>query len=80
MSPTFDTFMNFLQERGCRQEFDIEFEKQHPGYHMDATLWEILGTDECFFARAFDWSGTPQGRDFWKEISDSWYSLNIKQD
>lgn len=73
MVPTFETFQNFLHENGCIKEFDIEFERQHPGYHMDARLWEILGGDECFFGRAFDWSETAQGREFWKYISDTWY-------
>ena len=73
MNPTFDKFMSFLQENGCIKEFDLEFERQCPGYHMDAILWDILGGDENFLARAFDWSATPQGRDFWKDINDKWY-------
>lgn len=76
----YNKFRNFLEDNGYSQEFSLEFERQHPGYHLDANLWDILGGDECFLARAFDWSTTPQGRDFWKDISDKWYSFNIKQD
>ena len=71
-------FRNFLEENGYSLLFNREFERQHPGYHLDRNLWDILGGDEYFFARAFDWSVSPQGRDFWKEVSDKWYSLNIK--
>ena len=59
-------------ENGCLKEFDLEFERQNPGYHMDANLWDILGGDEYFLSRAFDWSVTSQGRDFWKDISEKW--------
>ena len=72
MNPTFDKFMSFLQENGCIKEFDLEFERQSPGYHLDANLWDILGGDEYFLSRAFDWSVTLQGRDFWKDISEKW--------
>ena len=39
---------------------------------MDANLWDILGGDEYFLSRAFDWSVTSQGRDFWKDIDEKW--------
>ena len=72
MNPTFEEFMSFLMENGCMKEFDLEFERQSPGYHLDANLWEILGGDEYFLSRAFDWSVTSQGRDFWKDIDEQW--------
>lgn len=72
MNPTFEEFMSFLMENGCMKEFDLEFERQSPGYHLDANLWDILGGDEYFLSRAFDWSVTLQGRDFWKDISEKW--------
>lgn len=72
MNPTFQEFMSFLMENGCMKEFDLEFERQSPGYHLDANLWDILGGDEYFLSRAFDWSATSQGRDFWKDISEKW--------
>ena len=69
---SYETFSTFLTESGCANQFDIEFERQNPGYHMDANLWDILGGDEYFLSRAFDWSATSQGRDFWKDISENW--------
>ena len=72
MNPTFEEFMSFLMENGCMKEFDLEFERQSPGYHLDANLWDILGGDEYFLSRAFDWSVTSQGRDFWKDIDEQW--------
>lgn len=69
---SYETFSTFLTESGCANQFDIEFERQNPGYHMDANLWDILGGDEYFLSRAFDWSASSQGRDFWKDISEKW--------
>ena len=69
---SYETFSTFLTESGCANQFDIEFERQNPGYHMDANLWDILGGDEYFLSRAFDWSVTSQGRDFWKDIDEQW--------
>lgn len=65
-------FREFLVERGCEKAFDQAFALQNPGYVLDAALWDILGGDEFFLGRAFDWSETPEGRDFWKEIDLTW--------
>jgi hypothetical protein len=65
-------FREFLEERGCKKAFDQAFALQNPGYVLDAALWDILGGDEFFLGRAFDWSETPEGRDFWKEIDLAW--------
>lgn len=72
------TFRSFLTERGCEHEFVEALGSQFPGYRLDANLWDILGGDECFMARAFDWSRTTQGRDFWTRIDREWYELAIK--
>ena len=69
---SYETFSTFLTESGCANQFYIEFERQNPGYHLDANLWDILGGDEYLLSRAFDWSATSQGRDFWKDISEKW--------
>ena len=66
------TFRRFLEERGCAREFEEAFGSQLPGYRLDAVLWDILGGDEFFLGRAFDWSETPEGRDFWKESDLAW--------
>lgn len=69
------TFRRFLEERGCVREFEEAFGNQHPGYRLNAVLWEILGGDECFLGRAFNWEKTAQGRDFWVHVDKEWYSL-----
>ena len=65
-------FREFLVERGCEKAFDQAFSLQNPGYVLDAALWDILGGDEFFLGRAFDWSTTSQGRGFWLEIDKEW--------
>ena len=66
------TFRRFLEERGCAREFEEAFGSQLPGYRLDATLWDILGGDEFFLNRAFDWSKTTQGRNYWEKIDKEW--------
>lgn len=68
----YGTFREFLEERGCEKAFEEAFELQNPGYVLDAALWEILGGDEFFLGRAFDWSMTSQGRSFWLELDREW--------
>lgn len=77
---TYQIFRTFLEERGWTNDFDIAFENQLPGYVLDATLWDIMGGDEFFLARAFDWVLAPQGRDFWVKVDREWYKLytNLK--
>lgn len=77
MNPTFEDFMSFLMENGCMKEFDLEFERQSPGYHLDANLWDILGGDEFFLGRAFDWTQTAKGREYWAMLDLKWYQLTI---
>ena len=68
-------FRRFLEERGGVREFEEAFGSQLPGYRLDAVLWEIMGGDECFLGRAFDWEQTSQGRSFWAQVDKEWYSL-----
>jgi hypothetical protein len=35
-----------------------------------------MGGDECFIGRAFDWSNTPEGYDYWLDIDNKWYNQN----
>lgn len=67
-------FITFLEEHNSTNEFYIEFERQNPGYHLDENLWDILGGDEYFLARAFDWSTTREGRSFWARLDSEWNS------
>lgn len=71
---TYKEFISFLNEQNCKKAFDDAFHKQCPGYHLDANLWDILGGDECFLGRAFDWTETEQGREFWAVLDRQWYS------
>ena len=71
------TFRRFLKERGCEREFEEAFGIQNPGYRLDASLWDIMCGDEFFLGRAFDWSSTNEGREFWAKIDNDWYTLCI---
>ena len=71
------TFRRFLKERGCEREFEEAFGIQNPGYRLDASLWDIMCGDEFFLGRAFDWSSTNEGREFWARIDSKWYTLCI---
>ena len=73
----YSTFRCFLRERGCEREFEEAFGNQNPGYRLDATLWDIMCGDEFFLGRAFDWSITNEGREFWARIDSEWYTLCI---
>ena len=69
------TFRSFLKDRGCEHEFEEALGSQFPGYRLDANLWDILGGDEFFLGRIFDWTMTAQGRDYWAQIDSEWYDL-----
>lgn len=75
MTSIYRLFRRFLKERDCEDAFDKAFTEQHPGYVLDACLWEIIGGDEFFLGRAFDWSLTREGRDYWKAMDQKWYNL-----
>ena len=75
----YKAFRDFLDNRGYAKEFDLAFYNAYPGYHLDNNLWDILGGDECFLGRVFDWERTPQGRSFWEKIDREWYKLSLAQ-
>lgn len=75
----YKAFRDFLDNRGYAKEFDQAFYNAYPGYHLDNNLWDILGGDECFLGRVFDWERTPQGRSFWEKIDREWYTLSLAQ-
>jgi hypothetical protein len=37
-------------------------------------LW-VAGDAECIFGHAFDWSTTPEGREYWLAIDKRWFQL-----
>ena len=74
----YETFINFLQEKGYLDVFNEAFHAQVAGYRLDAKLWDILGGDEYIFGRIFDWEKTLQGRQFWAQIDQEWYNYSSK--
>lgn len=72
---TYDRFITFLTEKKCKKAFNDAFFHQHPGYHLDSTLWDILGGDEYIIGRAFDWEKTTQGREYWLTLDREWCKL-----
>ena len=73
-SPTYQEFRLFLGSMGCEEAFDRAFLDHNHSTALDAALW-AAGEAEYIFAHAFDWSTTPEGRDFWRDIDRNWYTL-----
>ena len=74
----YETFINFLQEKGYVDVFNEAFHAQVAGYRLDAKRWDILGGDEYIFGRSFDWEKTLQGRQCWAQIDLEWYNYSTK--
>lgn len=70
----YESFRTFLAEYGLTKAFDMAFESQHPGYRLDATLWDIMGENEYVFGRAIDWCITSQGHDYWADVDKCWHT------
>lgn len=68
----YESFRTFLEEFGLSEIFDEAFERQHPGYRLDAVLWKIMGENEYVFGRAIDWHSTSQGHDYWAYVDKCW--------
>ena len=75
---TYKDLIIFLDENRFKKEFERAFYLFNRYHSLTEGLWCILGGDECFIGRAFDWSETPQGYDYWHAIDNKWYSLNVK--
>lgn len=73
-SPTYQSFRSFLREQMCEEAFDRAFYTFNDCTALDVSLWEA-GEAEYIFAHAFDWSTTPEGRDFWREVDKKWCNL-----
>ena len=71
----YTTFRHFLRDNDCERQFDLAFYTQCGANRLDETLADILVIDEAFLGRCFDWSKTPEGRQFWYPISDRWWQL-----
>ena len=71
---TYQSFRSFLREQMCEEAFDRAFYAFNDCTALDVSLWEA-GESEYIFAHAFDWSATPEGRDFWRDIDRKWLTL-----
>ena len=74
----FQKFVEFLESMSCRKEFNEAFYIQNPGLTLNAKIWDILGADECFVGKAFDWAQTEQGHDYWFKIDEALYEYYLK--
>lgn len=73
-SPTYQEFRTFLRAEGCEAQFDLAFLHHNGQTALDTALWDA-GEAEFIFAHAFDWSATPEGREFWHKVDEKWYAL-----
>ena len=68
---SYQLFRAFLLSEGCEEAFDRAF-KFFNGYTLlDERLWDTTDA-EHIFGHAFDWSATPEGRDYWLSIDRAW--------
>ncbi len=68
---SYQRFRSFLREEECEAQFDLAFLLHNGHTALDAALWEA-GEAEYLFAHAFDWSATPEGRDYWLSVDRKW--------
>ena len=70
----YKTFRRFLQEQQCEEAFDRAFYLYNDFTLLDEALWEASDA-ECIFGHAFDWSATPEGREYWLAIDRRWFKF-----
>ena len=71
---SYQLFRAFLRNEKCEAAFDRAF-YAHNGYTaLDESLWKA-GDAEYIFVHAFDWSATPEGREYWLAIDKRWFQL-----
>ena len=71
---SYTKFREFLRNEGCEAAFDRAFYQYNDCTAFDESLWEA-GNSECFIGHAFEWSATPEGREFWLTIDRKWFKL-----
>ena len=71
---SYQLFRAFLRKEGCEIAFDRAFYNHNGFTHLDEALWEA-GDAEFIFGHAFDWSATPEGREYWLAVDKKWYEL-----
>ena len=72
----YNAFIEFLEKNKCRKQFETAFYRFNRCHKLSYGLWQIMGGDESFIGRAFDWSNTPEGYDYWLDIDNKWYNQN----
>ena len=84
------TLVRFLRENGIYFKYQNEIYRQGAHYYHEYDLCKLIKKiggvygDGCVFSmtRAFIWSKTKDGLQYWKKIKDSWrdyYGNNIKK-
>ena len=84
------TLVRFLREKGIYFKYQNEVYRQGAHYYHEYDLCKLIKKiggvygDGCVFSmtRAFIWSNTKDGLQYWKKIKDSWrdyYGNNIKK-
>lgn len=73
----YNLFVQFLREHRCESAFNENFHTFNRYTVFCRDIWGIMGADEYFLNRAFDWSKTPQGRGFWKNLDVLWEKVYL---
>ena len=71
---SYGEFREFLRSEGCEAAFDRAFYQYNGCTAFDESLWEAADA-ECIFSHAFDWSATPEGREYWLAIDKRWFQF-----
>jgi hypothetical protein len=78
---TYRDFRDFLKSKNCEDEFDRAFYEQNGCTRFDAALWDIIEdvADDVrnLFGYSFNWSKTPEGVQFWRNVDLMWYNYYI---
>ena len=69
---SYQLFRDFLRREECETAFDRAFYNHNGFTLLDEALWEA-GDAEFIFGHAFDWSATPEGREYWLAIDKRWF-------
>lgn len=73
---SYQLFRAFLRQEGCEAAFDLAFYNYNGFTHLDEALWAAADA-ECIFGHAFNWSATPEGREYWLAIDRRWFQFLI---
>ena len=73
---SYQLFRGFLRQEECEAAFDRAFYNYNGFTHLDEALWAAADA-ECIFGHAFDWSATPEGREYWLAIDRRWFQFLI---